>query len=226
MRDITFELCAETRAACLAARDGGAHRIELCSNLDNGGLTPPPDLVREAIAQTNLPIHTMIRPRPGDFLYTPEELLTMQSTILHMKALGASGIVLGLLHPDHTIDIPRTRALVALAHPMQVTFHRAFDETPNLPEALEAIRSTGCHRILTSGGQPDVLTGASTLANLIAQADNRIIIAPGGGLRLNNAAAVARLTQAHHFHASLRHNPDQTPHPEAIRSLIQTLLNA
>ncbi len=225
MRNISFELCAETLAACRAARDGGAHRIELCANLDVGGLTPPPALVSEAIAQSNLPIHVMIRPRAGDFLYSPTEFATMRDTILHMKALGATGIVLGLLHPDHTVDIPRTRALVDLAHPMQVTFHRAFDETPNLPQALEDILTTGCDRILTSGGQPDVLAGAPALAAVVTQAGDRIVIAAGGGLRYDNAATVTRLTNATHFHGSLR-SPTSTVEHAAIRSLIDILRNA
>jgi copper homeostasis protein len=228
MRHITFELCAETLPACLTARDGGAHRIELCSNLDVGGLTPPHSLVRAAIAHTSLPIHIMIRPRPGDFLYTAAEFATMRNEILHMKNLGAAGFVLGLLHPDATIDIPRTHALVDLAHPLPVTFHRAFDATPSLPQALEDVIATGCTRILTSGGQPNVLAGASMLANLVAQASGRIAIAAAGGLRLRNAAIVARLTQATHFHGSLRRvDPTRTTvDTNAVRALIHRLRHA
>jgi copper homeostasis protein len=226
MRDIIFELCAETLPACLAAREAGAHRIELCSALDLGGLTPALNLVRDAVAQTSLPIHTMIRPRVGNFLYSTGEFLSMQQAITHMKALGATGIVFGILNPDNTVDIDRTRALVALAHPMQITFHRAFDETPNLPQALEDLLTTGCHRILTSGGQTDVLTGAPMLAKLIARANSRIVIAAGGGLRQTNAADVARLTRAHHFHGSLRRTATADPHPTDIRSIIETLRNA
>jgi len=225
MRDIIFELCAETLSACLAARDGGAHRIELCSSLDLGGLTPAPSLVRDAIVQTGLPIHAMVRPRAGDFVYSAEEFIIMQETILQMKDLGATGVVFGLLHPDNTVDIERTRALVTLAHPMQVTFHRAFDETPNLSRALEDILTTGCHRILTSGGQPDVLTGAPILAQLITQANGCITIAAGGGLRHSNAAEVARLTHAIHFHGSLRHNQSAVK-ADDVRSMIETLRNA
>jgi len=229
MRDIIFELCAETLPACLAARDGGAPRIELCSRLDVGGLTPPPGLVRDSIAQTGLPIHTMVRPRAGDFVYSANEFITMQQTIHQMKELGAAGVVFGLLRPDNTVDIERTTALITLAHPMQVTFHRAFDETPNLPQALEAVITAGCDRILTSGGQPDVLSGARMLAQLVAQAANRITIAVGGGLRQENAAEVAHLTQARNFHGSLRRKLNSNTYsvlPGDVRSMIETLRNA
>jgi copper homeostasis protein len=229
MRDILFELCAETLPDCLAARDGGAQRIELCSNLDVGGLTPAPSLVREAIAQADLPIHVMVRPRAGDFHYSGTEFSTMRDTILQMKSCGATGVVFGLLHPDGTVDIERTLALVILARPMQVTFHRAFDETPDLSQALEDVLATGCDRILTSGGQPDVLAGAPRLAQLVTQSHNRIAIAAGGGLRHNNAAEVSRLTQAVHFHGSLRRRLSATEtivDAEDIRSIIDALRQA
>jgi copper homeostasis protein len=228
MRDIIFELCAETIAACVAARDGGARRIELCANLDEGGLTPAPSLVREAVAQSGLPVHVMIRPRAGDFVYSAAEFGVMAEETQRMKELGATGVVFGLLHPDNTVDIERTRTLVELARPMQVTFHRAFDETPDLPQALEEVIATGCGRILTSGGQLDVLTGASMLAQLVNQAGNRLIIAAGGGLRTNNAAEAARLSRATHFHGTLRHAlpPAQTVEAEDVRAMLAILRNS
>jgi len=227
MRHITFELCAETLEACLAARDGGAHRIELCASLDVGGLTPAVSLTREVIAHSGLPVHAMVRPRAGDFVYSADEFALMRDEILRMKDGGAAGVVFGLLHPDATVDIERTRDLVRLAHPMQVTFHRAFDETPTLSQALEDVIATGCDRVLTSGGQPDVLAGAAALAPLVTQAGDRIVIAAGGGLRLQNAAAVARITNATHFHGSLRTSPTETVvDANTIRSLIDNLCSA
>lgn len=204
MRKIVFELCAETIDACLAARDGGAGRIELCSGLSEGGLTPSHGLVRSAVAQSGLPVHVLIRPRAGDFDYTPSELAVMRDDIAHAKFLGAAGIVLGLLGPDGTVDIAVTGALVEHARPMKVTFHRAFDATPSLPQALEEVIATGCDRVLTSGGQRDVVAGAQSLAELVTQANGRIDIAVGGGLRIQNAASVSRITCAEHFHGSLR----------------------
>ena len=170
----------------------------------------------------------MVRPRAGNFVYTTDEFTAMQQTIRNMKDLGAAGVVFGLLHPGNTVDIERTRTLVVLAHPMQVTFHRAFDQTPDLPEALEDVLAAGCHRILTSGGQPDVLTGATMLARLVAQFSGRIILAAGGGLRLDNAAEVSRRTQATHFHGSLRRTlPPETYTVLAddVRSMLKILRN-
>jgi copper homeostasis protein len=203
-RKITFELCAETLEACLAAKKGGADRIELCSALSEEGLTPSHGLIRSAIELSGLPIHVLLRPRGGNFVYTRDEFLTICEDLLHARKLGARGFALGLLHNDHTVDIERTRELVALAAPLEVTFHRAFDLTPSLDTALEAVVATGCHRILTSGGMPDVVAGATNLAHLVVLAKDRIEIVAGGGLRLDNAALVARRTQASHFHGSIR----------------------
>jgi copper homeostasis protein len=204
MRKIVFELCAETIDACLAARDGGASRIELCSGLSEGGLTPSHGLVRAAIAQSGLPVHILIRPRGGDFLYSAAEIALMRDDIAHVKSLGAAGVVLGVLAFGCTVDLAATGALVELARPMQVTFHRAFDATPSLTQALEDVIATGCDRVLTSGGQRDVVAGAQMLAELVRRSCGRIEVAVGGGLRLQNAASLSRITGATHFHGSLR----------------------
>lgn len=204
MRKMIFELCAETIEACLVASDGGAHRIELCSGLSEGGLTPSHGLIRAAVERSGLPIHVLVRPRGGDFFYSTSEVDLMREDILHIKQLGAAGVVLGMLRPDGTVDIEGTRELVELARPMKVTFHRAFDATHSLAQALEDVIATGADRVLTSGGQRNVVAGSSSLAKLVIQAGNRIEVAVGGGLRLQNAASIARLTGAAHFHGSLR----------------------
>jgi copper homeostasis protein len=204
MRKIIFELCAETISACLAAQHGGAARIELCSGLSEGGLTPSHALIGEAIRLGSLPVHVLIRPRGGSYVHSDGEVAVMAEDIRHAKSLGAAGVVLGLLRTDGVVDVEGTRRLVELARPMDVTFHRAFDSTPSLPDALESVIETGCRRVLTSGGQPNALKGADMLAALVAQAAGRIEIAVGGGLRLQNAATLARLTGATHFHGSLQ----------------------
>ncbi len=207
-RDLTspvFELCAETVQACRAAREGGAQRIELCRDLDQEGLTPGDDLIAAAIPASGLPVHVLLRPRAGDFVYTDAEFAQMQEEMRRALALGAAGFALGLLLPDRRIDIARTRRLVELADGRQVTFHRAFDAAVSLEGALEDVIRTGCGRLLTSGGAADVVTGAATLKRLVAQAGARIEIAVGGGLRIANARQVARATGAMHFHGSLRH---------------------
>jgi len=213
MQQVIFELCAETIDACLAAREGGAHRIELCSGLSEGGITPSHGLILDAVERSGLPVHVLVRPRGGDFVYSASEVDVMRRDILHAKELGAAGAVFGMLRPDGRVDVEGARALVELARPLEVTFHRAFDTTPSLPQALGDVIATGADRLLTSGGQPDVVAGAAALAELVRLAGDRIDIAVGGGLRLQNGATVARATRAKHFHGSLRRRvkgPDST----------------
>ncbi len=223
-----FELCAQTLPACLAANVGGAHRIELCSALETGGLTPELALVEAVVRQSTLPIYVLLRPVADSFRTSTSVLAALRSSLQSVQCLGVAGVVLGLLHENGTVDVPQTSALVRMAAPLPVTFHRAFDATPDLFQALEDVIATGCTRVLTSGGAADVLTGAPTLARLIRQAGDRIDVAVGGGLRLENAEAVARITAARHFHGSLRVSHDDTnnpvdPPPERIRQAIRLL---
>ena len=204
MRTIIFELCAEDIDACLVAREGGANRIELCSALSEGGLTPSHGLIRAAVTHSGLPVHVLLRPRGGDFVYTNAEFDVMREDLRHIRSLGARGVVLGVMESDSTVDVERTCELVDLAGPLEVTFNRAFDHAVSLNQALEEVIASGCRRVLTSGGEHDVVSGTSSLARLIEQAAGRIEIAVGGGLRLKNAAAVARGTGAQHFHGSIR----------------------
>jgi copper homeostasis protein len=216
MQEMIFELCAETIDACLAAREGGAHRIELCSGLSEGGITPSHGLILDAVERSGLPVHVLVRPRGGSFVYSASEIDVMRRDILHIKELGAAGAVFGILWPDGRIDVEATRALVQLARPLKVTFHRAFDATPSLPQALEDVIATGADRLLTSGGQPDVVAGSASLAELVRLAGDRIEIAIGGGLRLENAASLARVTHAKHFHGSLRRRLKQVASPTEV----------
>jgi copper homeostasis protein len=243
MQEMIFELCAETMDACLAARAGEAHRIELCSGLSEGGMTPSHGLIAEAVERSGLPVHVLVRPRGGDYVYSASEVDVMRRDIVHSKELGAAGVVFGILQVDGRVDVEATRALVQLARPMKVTVHRAFDVTPSLPQALEDVISTGADRLLTSGGQPDVVAGSAMLAELVRLAGDRIEIAVGGGLRLENAALLARTTGARHFHGSLRRglsDPDSTAgaaggalsmghqyvvDADAVREIIQRLEN-
>ena len=204
MRAISFELCAETLDACLVAREGGADRIELCSALSEDGLTPSHALVHVAVQRSGLPVHVLLRPRGGDFLYSEGEFALMREDMLHARDLGANGFALGILRANGRVDVERTRELVELAAPLEVTFHRAFDVTRSLEEALEDVISAGCRRVLTSGGARDVAAGSASLARLVERAARRIEVAAGGGLRLENAVPVARASQATSFHGSVR----------------------
>jgi copper homeostasis protein len=203
-REIVFELCAESVEACIAGQEGGADRIELCTALIEDGLTPSHGLVRVALDSCDLPIHVLLRPRAGNFEYSDAEFAAMKEDLIHLKAMGVSGFVVGILHPDATVDLERTRELVELAAPLEVTFNRAFDYTASLEQALEDVIAAGCRRILTAGGEQDVVTGAESLARLVEQAAGRAEIAVGGGLRIEDAADLVRSTGAKHFHGSLR----------------------
>ena len=229
---VIFELCAETLQACRIAWAAGAARIELCAHLAADGLTPSPELTRAAVVESNLPVFMLLRPRAGDFVYTTAEFARMRDDLLRGRDLGVRGFALGVLLPAGHVDVERTRELVELAAPLDVTFHRAFDATPDLPAALEHVIATGCRRVLTSGGAVDVVAGTGSLAALVLQAAGRIDIAAGGGVRAENARVLAESTGANHFHGSLRHaaaaadlaaDVPQGIDPEAIRRVVEQL---
>ena len=226
---ITFELCAESLDACLLARSAGVDRIELCADLQTEGLTPSHGLLREAIRSSGLPVFALLRPRTGDFHYSPSEFAVMREDLLHARELGVAGFALGILLPNGHVDVDRTRELVHLAGPLEVTFHRAFDVTPDLFVALQDVITTGCRRILTSGGAETCTAGAPALRALVQRAAGRAEIAVGGGLRDNNAAALVHATGATHFHGSVRYaSPASSPalDPAAVARLANALRSA
>jgi copper homeostasis protein len=219
-----FELCADSLEGCVAANRGGAHRIELCTALDVGGLTPPLAIIESAVQSSRIPVHVLLRPTAETFCYSQAMLDLLAQSVADAKALKVAGVVFGVLRSDGTVDVDQTRRLVELAHPLPVTFHRAFDETPDLSQALEDVIACGCERVLTSGGAPDVLSGAQVLARLVAQAEERIDIAMGGGLRLANARRVAQLTHGRHFHGSLQAEAGKNPTADRLSEAIQALI--
>ncbi len=199
-----LEIVAYSYASALAAQQGGADRIELCENTAEGGTTPGLGTIEAVRELPGVKLHVMIRPRGGDFLYTDAEYKIMLRDIAVARQARADGVVFGLLRPDATVDLERTRRLVAAAKGMSVTFHRAFDWAAQPEAALEAIIAAGCHRVLTSGQAPDALTGAATLAKLVQQAGRRCTILAGGGINLGNIAEVIRRSSVSEVHASLR----------------------
>ena len=198
-----LEIAVESIEAALAAERGGAHRIELCATLDNGGTTPPVELQREARAALRIPFHTLIRPREGSFVYSPSELELMKQQVDTAKQAGASGVVLGILNSNRSIDVQTTRELVRRADPLPVTFHRAFDETSDLLQALEDVCRTGAKRLLTSGGAKDAITGIPNLQRLFVAAGERIIVMPGAGIRGENISELLHATAAREIHCGL-----------------------
>ena len=212
--------------SCMLAQAAGAHRIELCDNPGEGGTTPSYGFIKAARQSLQIELYPIIRPRGGDFLYTDAEFEVMKTDVQICKELGCDGVVIGILHADGTVDKKRCKELVALAYPMGVTFHRAFDRTKKplltsprardsdsavlkfYSQALEDVIEIGCERILTSGLVPNALDGAETIVALIKQADERIIIMPGSGVRADNIVELAQKTGAVEFHTSARMNVD------------------
>jgi copper homeostasis protein len=197
-----LEILAYSLEACMLAEKSGADRIELCDNPGDGGTTPSAGTIRQAIHRTKIPVFPMIRPRGGDFLYSDAEFDAMREDINICKIFGAQGVVFGLLLADGTVDKARCSRLVEDAYPLDVTFHRAFDQTPDPFQALEDIIACGCTRILTSGQQARADEGSALIRSLVEQAADRIIIMPGSGIRSGNLPALIRDTGAAEFHSS------------------------
>ena len=204
MDKIKLEIAVFSVEAALAAIDAGADRIEFCENPQEGGTTPSFGSLSTLISLTSKPVFPIIRPRGGDFLYTNNEFNAMRSDVLMARKLDYPGIVLGLLNADGSIDTERTKRLVDLASPMEVTFHRAFDRCKDPFKALEDIISTGCKRILTSGQVPNAADAIPLLKKLVEQAGDRIIIMPGSGVRSNNIKEIMQATGAREMHSSAR----------------------
>ena len=199
-----FEICANSVASCMAAQEGGADRVELCSGIPEGGTTPSFGMIRSARESIDIALNVIIRPRGGDFLYSPEELKEMVYDIQMAKELGADGVVFGCLTKEGHVDKLAMARLMEAAEGLPVTFHRAFDHTADPMLALEDIIDLGCARILTSGCRPTAMEGAALLSQLVKEAGDRIIIMPGCGVNERNIAELARLSGAREFHFSAR----------------------
>ena len=198
-----LEISVESVEAVAAAERGGADRIELCDNLSLGGLTPQAALIHAVRQQIQIPIFVMIRPRAGDFVYSPAEFAEMKKSIAAARDARASGLVFGILKADHTVDIERTAELVELAQPLPVTFHRAFDACADLSQALEDVARCGASRILTSGGTASAPEGSGNIRMLVAAAGERVTIIPGAGINAGNILQLAAATRARDFHSGL-----------------------
>lgn len=205
MEKYKFEVCANSVESCLAAQAGGADRVELCAGIPEGGTTPSYgeiSMARELLKTTRL--HVIIRPRGGDFLYSPIEVKTMLKDIEMARQLGADGVVFGCLTAEGEIDIPIMQELMKASQGLSVTFHRAFDVCSHPQKALEQIIELGCNRILTSGQQPTAEQGIPLLKELQEQAAGRIILLAGCGVNEKNISRIASETGIREFHFSAR----------------------
>ena len=221
-----LEICCYNYHSCLLAAEAGAQRIELCADAAEGGTTASYSTIKKVKEKLHIDVYPIIRPRGGDFFYDEEELSIMQADIRLCRELGCEGVVIGMLKADGSIDKDACKRLVEAAYPMGVTFHRAFDRASHPFEALEDIIQAGCERILTSGHKPTALEGAHLLNDLIRQANDRIVIMPGSGIRASNIAEVAKKTGAVEFHssASIKANTNMLFVNQAMQENLQTIM--
>ena len=195
-----IEICAVNLQSALAAQRAGAHRIELCSALDVGGLTPSLGLIRAAVRALEIPVHVLIRPREGDFCYTDLELAIMLDDIQLCKEAGAAGVVVGALNGAGQLDLPKMKAMKAAAEGLELTCHRAFDYTQDASIALEELIKMGFSRVLSSGQSNSAFEGRFLLKALLQQADGRIDVMPGAGINAQNIQAITAVSGAKNVH--------------------------
>ncbi|MDO6704664.1 copper homeostasis protein CutC [Photobacterium sp. 1_MG-2023] len=197
-----LEVCIDNIESLHAAQQGGATRIELCSSLSLGGLTPSVGFMRQAARLSSVPVYAMIRPRQGDFLFSGEDMEIMLADIHAAKQIGLQGVVIGVLNAAGKVDHNQLAALMQAADGLGVTFHRAIDQCVNVYEALDVVMAAGCERVLSSGLQASVLEGAETLAEMVRYCDNRLSIMAGAGVTADNAADILTQTGVTELHLS------------------------
>lgn len=195
-----LEICAGNVTWAVDAARAGADRIELVDNFHEGGTTPSPGTVHEVVKEITKPVMVMLRPRGGHFVYSETEFRVMLKDLEWIRESGATGIVTGLLTPGNEPDLKRCECLLKHSGHLQVTFHRAFDQIRNPFTALEKLAELGFHRILTSGGPGAAEHHLQTLSSLIHQANEKIIVMPGGGIRSYNLPGLLEATHAREVH--------------------------
>lgn len=195
-----IEVAVDSVESAIAAEEEGAQRIELCDNLNEGGTTPSFGMIRTAVTNTDIDVAVMIRPRGGDFLYSDAEFEVMKLDVIVAKEAGAHCVVFGLLDAQGNIDIMRTKALVDLARPMEVCFHRAFDMAAEPFKSLEILIELGIDRVLTSGQKKKALFGTKLIAEMVEHANGRIQIMPGSGVNAENVNKIVRETKVNDIH--------------------------
>lgn len=218
-----IEIACFNLDSVLIAEKSGADRIELCADIALGGTTPSTHSVQQARKHVTLPLYVMIRPRGGNFSYSNLEFEQMKSDLCALKKHGVDGFVFGILNEDQTIQMEQNRELVALASPLPCSFHRAFDAVIHYEKALEDVISCGFTTLLTSGTFSNVMEGKDVLKQLVVQAQNRIQIMPGGGLRSTNISALNQIVNASWYHSSAITDGTETASPEEISQLKKKL---
>lgn len=221
-----LEIACFNLESALIAQENGADRVELCAEINLGGTTPNVKIIKEAKENLSIDVYVMIRPRGGNFVYSKEEFHQMKSEIEAIKKLEVKGYVFGILNEDDSVNIEQNAELVNLAKPIPCTFHRAFDEVKNYKIALEEVISCGFSTILTSGTFPNVMEGKEVLKDLVLQANNRITIMPGGGLRSTNISELDVLVNANFYHSSAITDGSETANSNEIIQLKKKISNS
>ena len=221
-----LEVCATSLFDVKEAMAGGASRVELCSALEVGGITPSYATIAQVMANCNIPVNILVRARGGDFVYTQVEVEVMVEDIKLCKKLGVNGVVIGALTPEGDIDIPAMKQMIGAAKPeLDVTFHRAFDRAINPLESLEKIISLGCDTLLTSGQQEESAEdGVELLAKLVKQSTGRIAIMPGKGVRVGNIDYIEKTSGAAQFHSTARSAKFNNLHTD--RQIVSAMVNS
>lgn len=217
-----LECCCTDAFEAMQAEEGGAGRIELCEDLQTGGVTPREENIRETLESISIPANILIRVRGGDFVYDEGEIRSMTESIKLCKRLDVNGVVIGALKGDGTLDIDACRRMVEAAEGLHITFHRAFDRCTDQFAALEQIISLGCDRILTSGHKPSVSEGIERLKALKEKAGGRIIIMAGGGVRTENISHLKEYTGIEEFHSS-SHGADGRTSAETVAKMVRSI---
>lgn len=206
MKKCSLEVCSNSIQSALAAQEGGADRVELCSVLGCGGVTPSYGMIAQARKSLTIKVNVLVRPREGNFVYDSREAAVVEEDIRACAALGVDGVVLGALTQEGTVDRLLMERWMRIAHGcgLSVTFHRAIDESRDVMEALESVLELGCDCVLTSGGMPTAPQGAEMIRRMVQRAGDRLCIMPGAGVNPQNAAALASETGVAFIHSSAR----------------------
>lgn len=216
---VLVEACVDSVASSTAAERGGARRLELCDALFDGGTTPSAGMIAACKAAVSIPVFIMIRPRGGGFVYSDAERDVMRRDVVAARELGADGVVIGGLRPDGSVDLPLVRFLVEAARELPVTFHRAFDLTPDLEASLESLAGAGVQRILSAGGTSTAVDGAPALATLVRRAASRLVVMAGGGVREENVRPLVSISGVREVHVRLTRltHGEEPPARRALR---------
>lgn len=232
------EICANSFQSAINAEKAGAHRIELCSELAVGGITPSYGLLKKVMRELTIPVHALVRPRSGDFTFSDDEFEIIKEDILICKELGVAGIVSGVLHTNNTIDYERTQKLIELSKPLHFAFHRAFDCVPNPKEALQKLSDLGVQTILTSGQQAKAENGLALLKVLQEIAGDKLTILAGGGINPENIqlfkeaglnavhASASKVIQTNENDSYFGQTPQTVSDIDIIQQLLKSMIDA